>query len=173
MRDILVIDTSILCVWLDIPGKETCGTADDLWDRTRVARFFEIEERRGTLFVLPLAAIIETGNHIAQSRKAWECAIALCEIIMKSLDSTSPWVEFSQQDVLWSRTNLSKLISDWPEYAKAKFSIGDMTIRFVAEFYSEMGYDVHIFTGDAGLKSYEPATKPLIPRRRLDKANKR
>ena len=26
MKKVLIIDTSILCVWLKVPGKETCGT---------------------------------------------------------------------------------------------------------------------------------------------------
>ena len=25
MKKVLVIDTSVLCVWLKVPGKETCG----------------------------------------------------------------------------------------------------------------------------------------------------
>ena len=26
MRKVLILDTSILCVWLKVPGKETCGS---------------------------------------------------------------------------------------------------------------------------------------------------
>jgi hypothetical protein len=172
MHKILVIDTSMLCTWLNVPGKETCGTSNDLWDKTRVSKLLEKEERKGARFVLPLAVIIETGNHISQSQKAWDCANKLCDIIKKSLDSTSPWVAFSQQEVLWSSAELRKLANEWPNYAKARFSLGDMTIKTVAEYYAEMRYEVHILTGDAGLKAYEPQTEPLIPRRHMDKAKK-
>jgi len=165
MRKILVIDTSILCVWLDVPGKETCGPQNDLWNKARVTKTLEEERKQGALFVLPLAVIIETGNHIAQSQNAWECANALCDIIRKSLDTQSPWARFSQQDVLWSSGNLHKLANEWPEYAKARFSIGDMTIKTVAEFYAEANYVVNILTGDQGLKAHEPATDIPIPRR--------
>ena len=30
MRKVLVIDTSVLCVWLKVPGKETCGPSNAL-----------------------------------------------------------------------------------------------------------------------------------------------
>jgi hypothetical protein len=165
MRHILVIDTSVLCVWLEVPEKETCGPLNDLWDKARVDEFLEAEEKKGTLFVLPLAVIIETGNHIAQSKNAWECANALCKIIRKTIDTESPWADFSHQDVLWSPDKLRLLVNEWPEFAKAKFSIGDMTIKTVAEYYAESRYVVHILTGDDGLKAYEPVATPLIPRR--------
>jgi len=165
VRKILVIDTSILCVWLDVPGKETCGSQNDLWDKARVERTLDAEKEQGALFVLPLAVIIETGNHIAQSQNAWECANALSDIIRKSLDTESPWARFSLQDVLWSAENLHKLANEWPDYAKGGFSIGDMTIKKVAEFYAEASYTVCILTGDQGLKAHESSVNLPIPRR--------
>lgn len=36
----------------------------------------------------------------------------------------------------------------------------------VADYYAKSGYEVEILTGDGGLKSYEPAKPPLIPRRK-------
>ncbi|MDM8548265.1 hypothetical protein [Candidatus Venteria ishoeyi] len=67
MRKILVIDTSILCVWLEIPGKTTCGTSNDHWDKVRVDDVIAQEEQQGAMFILPLASLIETGNHIAHA----------------------------------------------------------------------------------------------------------
>ncbi len=29
MKKVLIIDTSILCVWLEVPGKDSCGPKDD------------------------------------------------------------------------------------------------------------------------------------------------
>jgi hypothetical protein len=37
MRKVLILDTSILCVWLDVPGMAECGPDGDKWERTRVA----------------------------------------------------------------------------------------------------------------------------------------
>ena len=44
MRKILVIDTSILCVMLNVPGKETCGSQGDFWDKQRVDRIIVFQD---------------------------------------------------------------------------------------------------------------------------------
>ena len=32
MKKVLIIDTSIMCVWLQVPGKETCGKDGNIRD---------------------------------------------------------------------------------------------------------------------------------------------
>jgi hypothetical protein len=163
----LVIDTSILCVWLDVPNKTTCGPDHDRWDRPRVDQKIRGEEQAGTTFVLPLASIIETGNHVAQaphSRK--ERADALADLMRKSADQKTPWAAFAHQTAPWSSARLKSLADNWPALAARCLSLGDATIKDVAEYYAQMGYRVEILTGDQGLKAYEPAAPPEIPRRR-------
>ncbi|ANB62048.1 hypothetical protein [Anoxybacteroides amylolyticum] len=71
-----------LCCWLQVPVKETCGGEENKWDYKHVDGLLMEEERQGATFVLPLAAIIETGNHIAQATKNhYECAQELVRII--------------------------------------------------------------------------------------------
>ena len=36
MKKVLIIDTSILCVYLEVPGKDTCGSDKDRWNKQRV-----------------------------------------------------------------------------------------------------------------------------------------
>ncbi|MGL4375199.1 MAG: hypothetical protein ACRCT1_02075, partial [Microcoleaceae cyanobacterium] len=82
MRKVLIIDTSILCVWLQVPGKETCGSDKNQWNKERLEPILADEEKKKTIFVLPLATIVETGNHIAQAKsKRYEIAQKLAEII--------------------------------------------------------------------------------------------
>jgi len=50
--------------------------------------------------------------------------------------------------------------------AASKVSIGDATIKNVAEMYAKIGYDVEILTCDSGLKAYEPTIHTTKPRRR-------
>ena len=64
---IIILDTSVLCVWLRIPGKDTCGSGVDMMDYATVSSFIEEEIKARTTLVLPLAVMIEAGNHIAQS----------------------------------------------------------------------------------------------------------
>jgi hypothetical protein len=168
MRKVLIIDTSILCVWLKVPGMNSCGHADDSWDRTRVHKKIQKEEKEKSTFVLPLATIIETGNHIAQaSHSRKERADALADLMEKSADNKTPWAAFSDQTGLWSPEKLKMLAESWPALAAAKLSIGDATIKDVADYYAGIGYNVEILTGDQGLKSYEPKVSVEIPRRRM------
>ncbi|WP_205703982.1 hypothetical protein [Candidatus Chloroploca sp. Khr17] len=163
----LIIDTSILCVWLDVPGMDSCGPDHDRWDKQRVDAKLQAEMAKKTTFVLPLASIIETGNHIAQahhSRK--ERGEALADLMRKSADQASPWAAFSDQSVLWSAEKLKRLADAWPELASRSFSLGDATIKDVADHYAQMGYAVEILTGDQGLKAYEPVAPLAVPRRR-------
>ena len=43
MRKVLIIDTSILCVWLDVPAMDTCGPDNDQWNKDRVQQKIEVE----------------------------------------------------------------------------------------------------------------------------------
>lgn len=167
MRKVLIIDTTILCVYLEVPGKDTCGTDNDKWNKERVDQLLRKEEKESTTFVLPLAAIIETGNHITQaSLKRYEMAQALAEIMAKAADATTPWAAFTHQSGLWEAEELKKLAAEWSTLAAQKISIGDVTIKTVAEYYSKIGSQVEILTGDNGLKAYQPITPVPIPRRR-------
>jgi hypothetical protein len=166
-RKILIVDTSIFCAWLEVPGKETCGLGTDLWDQSRVKQKIEIEEEKGTIFVLPLAAIIETGNHIAQAAsRRYELARTLAHVIEMAADQQTPWAAFTDQSVLWEANGLKELAQEWPQLAVQGISIGDVTIKAVAEFYLKLGHPVEILTGDQGLKSYEPPPPPETSQRR-------
>lgn len=167
MPKVLIIDTSILCAWLGVPGKETCGAAHDRWDQTRVKQKIEEEQQQKTTFVLPLATIIETGNHIAQATsQRYELAQALAGLMELAAVQQTPWAAFTDQSVLWEAEGLKKLAQEWPTLAAQGISIGDATIKTVAEYYRQLGSHVEILTGDAGLKSYEPAPPPVSKRNR-------
>jgi len=84
---VVVFDTSVLCVWLNVAGKETCGTADDRWDRGRVDTLIADETMNKSIFVLPLATIVETGNHIAHARdRRHDTARGLMTLLKLALD---------------------------------------------------------------------------------------
>lgn len=166
MRKVLIIDTSILCVYLKVPHMDTCGSDMDKWDYQRVATKINEEIGKNSYLVLPLATLIETGNHIAQAHgERYESAKELSDIIVKVATAEEPWAAFTFQSKLWSEEGLLKLAENWPTLAASGLSIGDTTIKDVAEFYLEAGYQVEILTGDEGLKAYEP-TITTRPRRR-------
>ncbi|VVM60537.1 hypothetical protein PS862_03905 [Pseudomonas fluorescens] len=164
---ILIIDTSVLCCWLQVPGKAEAGPVTDRWTHERISKLIALELERKSTLVLPLATLIETGNHIAQApTDRFECATALAGYLREAANATSPWVAFTEQTVLWQPENLLALANAWPQLAAQKLTIGDTTIKDVAEYYAKAGYTVEILTGDAGLKAHEPAQPVSIPRRR-------
>ena len=170
-RKVLIFDTSILCVWLRLPGMTTCGPGGDKWDCARVDAKLHAEEKAQTTFVLPLAAIIETGNHISQSGgDRFKLAQALGAVMRNAADSATPWAAFSAQSELWSDNQVRALADTWPPLAAQQISLGDATISQVAEYYALAGYAVELLTADQGLKAYEPAKPVAIPRRRANKA---
>ncbi len=167
MRKVLILDTSILCVWLNVPGMTDCGPDHDKWDSHRVAEKIHAEEQAKTTFVLPLATIIETGNHIAQAQHSRrERGLALADLMIKSANEETPWAAFSEQSILWSAEKLIGLAENWPDLANQKLSLGDATIKDVAEFYAQMNFRVEILTGDEGLKAYQPIEPIERPRRK-------
>ena len=93
-------------------------------------------------------------------------ATALAEHLKNTIDFSSPWAAFTDQSALWEPTNLQALADEWPALAVGGTSIGDATIKHVAEYYAKAGYQVEILTGDNGLKAYEPLRPLAIPRRR-------
>jgi len=166
-KTVVVIDTSILCVWLKVPGKETCGPDNNRWEFDRVDQ--EISRRReaGNSLILPLTTIIETGNHISQAAgDRYVLAGELGRVMIMAADAQSPWAAFSEQSDRWTPENLKKLAEEWPPLAAQKLSIGDATIKDVADYYAKMGYSVTILTGDQQLAAYQPAPPAQIPRRR-------
>ena len=163
----MILDTSILCVWLKIPGLETCGPNHDRWNFDRVNNKLSDEFNNKTTFVLPLASIIETGNHIAQCRgDKYKLVNKFVKLIKNTAEEKSPWAAFTQQNSLWNKDGLIALAERWSETAIGGQSIGDAAIVDVARFYSEMSTQVEILTGDSGLKAYEPILGQQIPRRR-------
>lgn len=166
-KRVLILDTSVLCCWLQVPGREEAGPVNNRWNHERIRVLLEQEREKNSTFVLPIATLIETGNHIAQaSSHRFERATSLAEHLREAANAKSPWAAFTDQSPLWQAENLRTLADSWPKLATGGTSIGDATIKDVAEYYAKAGYSVEILTGDTGLKAYEPALPAAIPRRR-------
>ena len=169
MRKVLLIDTSLLCVWLKVPGKETAG--NNKWDFELVNEKILTEIEKGTTLVLPLATVIETGNHIAQAKTSNSIdkrisAENFAKIMIAAADETSPWAAFREQIVLWEAEGLKNLAEKFPNQAVEKTSMGDASIVVLGwYYYHEKGFHVEFLTDDNGLKSQEPP-QPNPPTRR-------
>jgi hypothetical protein len=116
VRKVLILDTSILCVVIGIPGKEVCGPKDNLWTQERVKNKLEVERQTGTTLVLPLATVIETGNHIAQSKQGDRVKMAqdLSAMMVSAANGEIPWAAFAEQQNLWNADALRYIAEKWP-----------------------------------------------------------
>lgn len=97
------VDTSVLCELLEVPGK-----AQQSGEIRTVA-----QERMdaGHLFVLPITAVIETGNHIANavSDGRRDAAVALEKLIDSVRGGRQPW---ALNEVSWDADFLADLSPD-------------------------------------------------------------
>jgi hypothetical protein len=121
MRKIYIMDTSVLCVYLKIPGKDTCGSNDIFWDYSKADQKIQEIIRKQETIVLPLATIIETGNHIAQIKNehAREAiAMPFLDIFKDQLSGKNPWVSFTEHTIL--EQQLQKISEVWELLAKRK-----------------------------------------------------
>jgi len=106
--------------------------------------------------VLPIATIIETGNHIAHANGNREHSVKeLGSMIISAANGEMPWIAIDMQHALWNANNLSVLVEEWQKTViSEKQSIGDAAIVQIAQKFAQT-FDVEIFTGDGGLKNYE------------------
>lgn len=150
-----------------MPGKETAGSGKGSWDHARTDEAIQREINAGSTLVLPLATLIETGNHIAKASSArYKTALALAENLKKAAAALTPWAAFTQQTELWKPDALHALSEAWPNQAAAGLSLGDATIGSVADFYSRTGYEVYLLTADQGLQEHVSTATLREPRRR-------
>ena len=146
---------------------ENCGSNGNTWDYQRANEEIQAAIASGHTLVLPLASLIESGNHIAHAPNyRYETALRLADVIGKTADQRNPWAAFTDQAGLWTAGNLKRLSQEWPKLANRKVAIGDATIAHVANFYRQMGCEVRLLTGDSDLSKFEPLPPTLVPRRR-------
>jgi hypothetical protein len=115
-----LIDTSVFCNIVPIPGMDN--------QRNEVmAKFREYVLENCTL-LLPMATIIETGNHIAhygngnQRRRTAEKFINL---LQGAFQNRPPW---TIPQPLFSEEDLSSYLNDFPASAMQGISLGDLSI---------------------------------------------
>lgn len=157
MREVRFVDTSVLCDLLDVPGK----------NQRRDAVQAELREllAAGVQLVLPIAAIIETGNHIAQlgdGAARRRCAERFVALLKATAAGRLPWVLHA---VAWNDTMLHMLSDGTPltgpfvELAAAgMLGTGDLSILVERDMYAgrTVGTHVRLWTHDRRLAAYDP-----------------
>jgi len=158
--NIRFIDTSIMLNLLQVPSR--CNKAQEVLNDFKRA----IED--GDNLILPLATIVETGNHIAHINDGnirRKIAEKFAVFIRASLDNEAPWFydscELSKEDLLYIADNFS-------QKAMEKVGLGDISIiRQYENFKEKNGAigKIMIWSVDTHLQMYSEDLTGMSRRR--------
>lgn len=152
-RQVVFVDTSVLCNMLAIPEKDQ--------DRERVVADLERLGRSADL-LLPITAVIETGNHVAQikdGRVRRTCAEKFARMVRLVVDHKAPW---TLNAVGWDKGFLESLLAgagtgtSLVEHAACRLGCGDLSILVEMDRYRARtaGLEVSLWTFDAQLDAW-------------------
>ncbi len=153
MPAVTFIDTSVLCNLVPVPGRDQ--HAGEV--RSEMSGRLAAGER----FILPITAVIETGNFIAQisdGRVRRQTAEKLSGILRLICEGKAPWV---LHDVAWDRDFLNHLLdgadtsASYVEHAANQVGAGDLCIINERYHYQQRSrIRAQIWTFDTGLAAY-------------------
>ncbi|KXX66263.1 hypothetical protein [Marichromatium gracile] len=152
MTAICLLDTSVFVEILKIPDKATQPVAI-------LAQLEERIQRRESLF-LPMATILETGNHIGQNGDGGarrQCAQRFVHQVSDALAGQSPFKPIS----FLKAAELQAWLSEFPDHATRGSGLGDLSIihdwqRLCAQ---NRGRRVYIWSLDEHLSAYDRAAE--------------
>ncbi len=148
MNAICLIDTSIFTEVLNVPVKAT--------KHKNIILELEKKIKSNELLFLPMATILETGNHIAQNGNGdqrYLCGERFVSQVQKALEGQSPFkpIDFLKPD------ELKKWLAEFPDSAKRGNSLGDLSIIHDWERQCRLNPSrrVYIWSLDRYLSSYD------------------
>ena len=145
---VCLVDTSVLCELLRVPGKSSQSVHEET-----VAEFDQKVSAKHTL-LLPVAAILETGNHIAHaSTKRRATAERFVSLVRLAIEGDAPFKVTQPISVEEIASWLDHVADD----ADRELSLGDRSI--IAEWERERvihrGGRVYIWSLDNHLRGYD------------------
>jgi hypothetical protein len=154
MSTVLFVDTSILCNLLPIPGRDQ--------DRQEVLAEMRMFQEAGHVLILPLTAVVEAGNFIAQvsdGRARRTTATRFSQMLELIIQGRAPWILHQFQ---WGGEFLRNLVEgadtglNFIEHAVGALGGGDLCILTEKKIYVERSkiQQVSVWTKDNSLASY-------------------
>lgn len=143
-----IVDTTIFCEILQVPNKAQQPDAT-------LAQLGDYIER-GFILLLPMATIIETGNHIAQNgdgRQRRIIANRFVQEVRKAIGGQAPWTVTRPP---FDPDDLKRYLDEFPDYAMRGTGLGDLSI--IKEFERQCEFHPHgqvfIWSLDQHLRGY-------------------
>lgn len=145
---ICLIDTSVLCEFLEVPYH--CDRAEE------IAAEMQHKIERGETLLLPMSSILETGNHIGQNGDGHQRRVTaerFIELIQQAIRGETPFTPtpfFDPEQLLtWLR--------EFPDWAGRGSGFADLTIA--QEFHRQRSLNplrrVYIWSLDRHLSSFD------------------
>ena len=148
MTAVCLIDTSIFVEILNVPRKA------QQHDQTLQQLRQRINE--GESLFLPMATILETGNHIGQNGDGGarrDCAERFTQQVSAALEGRSPFkaISFLQAD------EMREWLLEFPDHASRGSGLGDLSIIHDWQRLCSLNpaRRVYIWSGDAHLSAYD------------------
>lgn len=148
MSEVIIVDTSIFSNILDVPGYNNHHAAI-------VNSFSEFIDADAN-FLLPLAAVFETGNHIgriANGSQRRRFAKIFRDRVTEALQGKAPWFPIRYPD----NERLVGWLRKFPKYAMTGMGLADFSIKkeWESTCILHPGRRVRIWSLDKHLKSYD------------------
>jgi len=149
---ICIVDSSVFCNLLRVPSKDQ--------DHGRAMSELEAHLNAGHSLLLPLAAIFETGNHIAQSGSGQQrrrAAEAFVRQVKDAFTGESPWTPTP----MGTPEEFATWLADFPDHAMRGSGIGDLSIVKVWDRQCELhqARRVFVWSYDKHLRGYDRPSK--------------
>ncbi len=147
---VAIIDTSILVLILKLPNM---GSETEY--RQVMTNFVDIVSEEQSTILLPIATIIETGNHISQINDGnirRECTLLFVEFLERAISSNEPFTIVTHIDDSTLREWIEKYKND-----NTEVGFGDKTIIQVWGNQCKLNPNkrVYIWSKDTHLSSYD------------------
>lgn len=148
MKAVCLVDTSIFIEILNVPNKAT--------RHTEVLAELERKLDNTEFLFLPMATVLETGNHIAQNgdgNQRRKCAGQFVAQVQLAIDGRSPFtpINFLEADAM------RRWLAEFPDWAMRGQGLGDLSIVHDFQRLCEQnhGRRVYIWSLDQHLSGYD------------------
>lgn len=148
MSDVVIVDTSVLLNVLDIPSFNQ--------DRDTVLATFELAVNAEVSLLLPMAAVFETGNHIAKLPNGGQrrrYAEKFRDQVRMAANGEAPWALIP----LPASRQLAEWLERFPALAMREVSLSDLSIikAWRAACVRHPSRRVRIWSLDSDLQGYD------------------
>jgi hypothetical protein len=147
---VCIVDSSILCELLGVPGKSNAA------GRTAILEAYETKATGAEQLLLPVAVIVEVGNHISKggdggARRA--AAERFTQLVRKAIEGASPFAPTPAP----SQTELAAWLERFPEDATRGIGLADRSLISLWEDQRRIHPHgrVYIWSLDAHLHGYD------------------